>query len=190
MEINNKYQNGKIYKICDINETEIYIGSTTQPLYKRLSKHKGNYKCFLNEKSDFVTSFKLFEKYGLENCQIILIENYPCKSKEELNAREAYHIRLNKCVNKIIPGRTHAKYYLDNKNILLQKYKQYNLEHRQDLLEYSKNWYANKKETFKQKEECLICDCSIRQRDKNRHFKSKKHIDNEKVYNDVLNGLY
>jgi hypothetical protein len=179
MEINNKYQNGKIYKICDINETEIYIGSTTQPLYKRLSKHKGNYKEWMNKTHNFITSFKLFEKFGLENCQIILIENYPCKSKEELNAREAYHIRLNNCVNKIIPGRTHSQWQQDNK----QYVSEYNKKYRIDNIDKIN---AN----VKQKEECLLCDCIFKKRNKHQHFKTKKHIDNEKVYNDILNGLY
>ena len=33
---------------------------------------------------------KLFEKYGVENCKIILIEKYPCNDKDDLVAREEY----------------------------------------------------------------------------------------------------
>ncbi len=45
MSDDNKFKNGKIYTIRNRNdETLIYIGSTVQPLYKRLSKHKSDSK--------------------------------------------------------------------------------------------------------------------------------------------------
>jgi hypothetical protein len=34
------YKNGKIYKLWSPEGDEIYIGSTIQPLYARLSAHK------------------------------------------------------------------------------------------------------------------------------------------------------
>jgi hypothetical protein len=37
MDINNKYQHGKIYTIRSFQTDKFYIGSTTQPLSKRLS---------------------------------------------------------------------------------------------------------------------------------------------------------
>ena len=45
------YKNGKIYKIVSDLTDKIYIGSTTQPLYKRHSKHKGNYKQYIRVKT-------------------------------------------------------------------------------------------------------------------------------------------
>jgi hypothetical protein len=37
----NKYENGKIYTLrCHDDQTLIYVGSTTQPLYKRFYEHK------------------------------------------------------------------------------------------------------------------------------------------------------
>jgi hypothetical protein len=48
-EDNNRYKNGKIYTIRYRNDDSlIYVGSTTQPLYKRFHGHK--ISCF-NEKS-------------------------------------------------------------------------------------------------------------------------------------------
>jgi len=39
----NKYKNGKIYTIRYTNDdTLIYVGSTTQPLYKMFMDHKKN----------------------------------------------------------------------------------------------------------------------------------------------------
>ena len=165
---NNKYQNSKIYKICDINETEIYIGSTHQSLTRRFSKHKSNYKAWKDGKYGKNSSCILFEKYGIENCKIYLIENYPCNNREELNAREGYHIKLNNCVNKVIAGRTKQQWRQDNPEII-------------------KKIYDNRKGKF----ECYLCD-SILNHSTNwiRHLKQKNHINNEKILNDVLNGLY
>ena len=44
------YKNSKIYRIVCNTTNKQYIGSTTQPLFKRLSKHKCNYNEYLNKK--------------------------------------------------------------------------------------------------------------------------------------------
>jgi len=74
------YQNGKIYfiePICEHEENERYIGSTTkQYLSQRMESHRSSYKQWRKNKVinlRFVTSYILFEKYGLENCQIVCI---------------------------------------------------------------------------------------------------------------------
>ena len=89
------YSNSKIYMIeptCDYEEGDVYIGSTVRPLSERMSKHRSNkQKC---------NSKLLFLKYGIENCKIILIEEYPCETKEQLLKKEGEHIRNKKCVNK------------------------------------------------------------------------------------------
>ena len=53
---------------------------------------------------------KMFDEYDVENCIIECIEDYPCKSKRELEAREGHHIKLNGCFNKRIEGRTDKEY--------------------------------------------------------------------------------
>ena len=79
------YENGKIYKIVNDVDDEIYIGSTTQPLCRRFGDHKSNSKSKPNR-----TLYKKMNKHGAENFRIILVENYPCKSVEELRSREEY----------------------------------------------------------------------------------------------------
>jgi hypothetical protein len=100
-----KYDNGKIYKIVDnTNEYPPYFGSTIQPLYKRKSQHKElRNKCMS----------KLIIASG--DYDIILVENYPCKSKEELLMRERHYIDNYDCINKTTPGKTSAEWYQDNK---------------------------------------------------------------------------
>jgi hypothetical protein len=83
------YSNGKIYKIvCNITG-DIYIGSTCEPiLARRLAGHVGNYKSYLNGKYHYVTSYKIIEQ---GNYDIVLIELFPCDTKDQLHARESYY---------------------------------------------------------------------------------------------------
>ena len=94
------YSKAKIYKICSDLGPEIYIGSTVQSLSKRKGGHKSEYKRCLNNKNYPTSSGILFEKYGVENCKIILIEEYPCDSKEKMLQREQYYIDTTDNVNK------------------------------------------------------------------------------------------
>ena len=97
----NKYKKSYIYKIVDKGYNECYYGSTITRLSQRLSGHKSLYNKYKDGKAQFLTSFILFDKYGIDNCKIELVENYSCNSKTELNRREGYWIENNNCVNKI-----------------------------------------------------------------------------------------
>ena len=119
------YQLGKIYKIWNNTYTSCYIGSTVEPLSKRMTKHRSDYKRWRQGVSTFVTSFKLFDDYGIENCKIELVENFPCNSREELLSREGYHQRVSECINRIIAGRTHKQYREDSKDKLKEYAKEY-----------------------------------------------------------------
>ena len=108
------YNNGRIYfiePICDHEENEVFYGSTLQTLSKRMGKHRSDYKRWKNGKSTKLMCYELFEKYGLEICKIYLVELYPCKSREQLEAREGNYIRNYDCANKCIPGRTLKEWY-------------------------------------------------------------------------------
>jgi hypothetical protein len=87
--------------------------------------HRKDYKLYKDGKRGNITSFILFDKYGIDNCKIVLVEEVECKSKEDLHKRERYYIENNECVNKYIPGRTRKetqKEYRDaNKEIIKEK---------------------------------------------------------------------
>ena len=57
----------------------------------------------------------LFDEYGMENCKIELLEDYPCENKEQLLKREGYYIQNNDCVNRCVAGRTINEWKEDNK---------------------------------------------------------------------------
>ena len=79
-----------------------------------MDKHRSSYKVYKSGKYHFVSSFLLFEEYGLENCFIELLEAKECNSKDELHKIGNY-IRELECVNKRIAGRNKKEYYDDNK---------------------------------------------------------------------------
>jgi hypothetical protein len=104
------YQLTKIYKIVPIvphDEGDIYIGSTSlKYLSSRFALHKTEYRRGLCD----TTAKILFDKYGLDNCIIELLELYPCNSVEERSKKEGeYHTNFN-CVNRCVAGRTSLEY--------------------------------------------------------------------------------
>ena len=159
------YQNGKIYKIEDVGGNMCYIGSTTkQYLSYRMSEHRSAYNRWLNDKKAKSMVYEIFDKYGAENCRIVLIELCPCDTKDELSRREVHFIRGNQCVNKYIPMRTDKEYYDDNHEEILKKKSDY----------YYKNYVAlnNKK---REKHVC-ICGSNYTYGNKTTHVKSKNHL--------------
>ena len=96
MDITNKYQNAKIYKITDIAYNKCYIGSTTESLSLRMAHHRAEFKRFLRGSAKgYMRSYDLFNEYGVENCKIELIEYYKCNTMQEFRRKEGEHIKNN-----------------------------------------------------------------------------------------------
>ena len=166
-EFNSKYKNGKIYKLEKDGLT--YIGSTIQPLNRRFSKHKTEYK---SNKKNKCSSKRLFE-IG-ENVIITLIEDYPCNNNKELQKRERYYIENNECVNFNIPNRTIKEWRVENKEDMKLKDKLYREKNKErykitDSIKYER--------TKIKKQEKITCECGsiIARSQKTEHLKTKKH---------------
>ena len=139
----NKYQRGKIYKLISNQTEDVYYGSTIESkLTNRLSKHRTDYKSWLNEKYHYMTSYEIV-KY--DDAKIILVENFPCNTKYELCAREQYFIDNNDCINKnkaptgLETAEYKKHYYQNNKEKIIQYYQ----ENRDVIIEKHKEWYKN-----------------------------------------------
>jgi len=170
------YQNGKIYKIINENNEIIYIGSTTEEkLCRRYTHHT----------------------HKSPNHKIILIENYPCNSKEELRKREqevieehsnllnkqrAYRSKEDKkecdkkwCEKNKEHLKQYKKEYRENNQ---EYYKQYKKEYRENNKEYIKNykskWYENNKHMLKQKVVCEFCNTELNKGSLKRHHQKSK----------------
>ena len=163
------YQNGKVYCIRNTVNDEIYVGSTTQRLSKRFSKHKSDMK---------VLTGKLYQEMtnvGVENFYIELLENYPCNSKEELNKREGEYIRQMGTLNYQVSGRTRQEYREENREKERERAKIYYANNREKELERTRVYRENdvekekerqkkyhdkhKEETKQRRSEMIECEC-------------------------------
>ena len=141
------YSKGQIYKIVDVGFNKCYIGSTVQKLSYRMAGHRRDYDRYLSGKFPYKNSiFNLFDEFGVENCKIIWIEDYPCSSKKELEAREGDHQKENECVNKVIAGRTLKEWYQDNKEEINQAHREYYYNNREKTIARQLVNYHNNKE--------------------------------------------
>lgn len=147
------YSKGKIYKIeptIDHDEGDIYIGSTAQKyLCQRMTQHRNNYNRWKKGLSGRSMSYCLFEKYGVENCAIHLLENVNALNSDELSSREVYYIKMVKCINKCIPLRTKVEYYQDNKENFHVSYNQYYAENKEKILNTRKQYRENNAQKIK-----------------------------------------
>ena len=151
------YENGKIYKIEPViehPEEDIYIGSTTkQYLSQRINEHRHNYKRWKEGKTNYTSSFGLFNRYGVNNCKIYLLEMVKATTKDELTSREGHYIRTLKCVNIRIPYRTETEYnkqyYMENKDRLKLNMKHYNKENQEKIRLNKKQYQEDHKEEIK-----------------------------------------
>lgn len=175
MEAQNKYQNGKIYKIVDIGYNKCYIGSTIQALSHRMSKHRTNY---INNLPNGTKARELFSEFGLENCKIELIENFPCNNKDELVKQEGYHIQSMTCVNKCIPRNCKEDVYKAYNESHKEQRQEYRDAHKDEKVVYDAAYHeANRDNIAARKNEIVMCVCghSHRKGDKARHQRSKRH---------------
>jgi hypothetical protein len=198
---NNKYEKAKVYKIWSTQGDKIYIGSTCKEyLSQRMVSHRKDYNGWKNTENRFMSSFLLFDEYGLENCFIELLEAKECKSKDELRKIEGKYIRELECVNKRIAGQTkkeyyensievRKRYYENNKQNISDRQKQYRDDNKEKIAEFQKLYRENNKEVLsdykKQYRENKIelltekikCECGgiYTHQHKSTHQKTKKH---------------
>ena len=148
-ESSRNYQNGKIYCIRNDVDDDIHVGSTTQPLSKRMAWHRNKSTTEKGRKYMKICR-KMFE-YGFDNFYIELIEEYPCENVEQLHKREGEIIREWKPIlNKKIEGRTRQEYYDDNKEKIKDNAKHYYQENKDKILVYHKKYREDNKEYLKE----------------------------------------
>jgi hypothetical protein len=132
------YGNGKIYRIvCNITGKQ-YIGATTIALCARLSQHK---KLFNGKKNCLSREVIEGGDYA-----IYLIEDYPCERKEQLLARERHYIDNFDCVNKKLPLRTKQDWYNDNREEVIKKQIEWNINNVDKTRLYKKKYADKQKE--------------------------------------------
>ena len=154
----NVYSKSVIYKIVpkDINLDYIYVGSTHR-YNDRKSAHKSDYHNELSPRYKLEVYDYIRNNGGWYNFVIIVIEDYPCESKRELEKREQYWKEI---YGSNIGKRAYAEqnqYYLDHKDEILtklrtdyanqddkrQQKRDYYLKNREKVIERQLNYYNN-----------------------------------------------
>ena len=127
-----RYNNGKIYRLVNSVDNEFYVGSTCLTLCKRLYRHKTDAKRRPN-----VKIYSHLNTIGFENVKIVLIEEYPCNSKMELERKERYWIeQLKPTLNQKIPTRTQKEYRDANPEKIRESNANYQAKNREKLRKY------------------------------------------------------
>ena len=146
-EIVNKYKNGKIYKIWNSVNNDIYVGSTYSDLCKRMAKHRD---ALTVEKLQQRSLYKLMAELGKDKFHIELIEDYPCDNKEQLRKREGHFIRILGTLNMKIENRTRKERDDTNKDKIKQYMETYREEKKEHILHTAKEYRENNKDKIKQ----------------------------------------
>jgi len=135
------YTNGKIYRLYSEEKNLEYIGSTTMPLKLRLQHHQSK-----TRKGFKVASRDICLE---EDCVIELLEEYPCKSKKELEKREQYW--MDKHPNCCNYNRAHG---LDKEKVKISKKKYWEAIPIEVKREATARWAMERR---KKKKECPHC---------------------------------
>ena len=145
------YKNGKIYCIRSHQTDDVYIGSTTRTLCRRMTDHSRGYKSWLKGNCHYTTSYEVIK---LGDAYIELLELCPCNCKSELHRVEGMYIRKMTCVNKFIPGRTKEEYHKEhrkmNKEIIAKKREEYHERNKDKILKQMKKYRKINKEKIAQ----------------------------------------
>ena len=162
----NNFKKIKVYKIVSKNgECEMYIGSTETPLSHRFSRHVYSYLYYKNKCS----CKDLFDKYGVDGCEIKLIAEHSVTSNEEKYKWERLYYELYKdfCINKNRPYTSEE-------------------EKKKQVRELQKEWYNKNKEYKKTKSllryyknnnefvNCSHCNKEVKSISLKSHMKSMK----------------
>lgn len=193
---------GKIYKIISGQGNECYVGSTFDELRYRFRKHKYQYNEWKINSQNVIklSSFNLFEKYGVENCKMILIKEYDVIDRKHLQAYETLWIcklqpnNINKTKPLHIP-KLYRKSYNHLHKDKIKKYKHiwHKMNYKYDKTERHHKYIKNKdillekqRQKRKNTNQSKKCECGSDYTisNKSRHIKSKKHqnwLNNQKT---------
>lgn len=146
------YQQGKIYRLYSPSRADVgvYYGSTIASLYKRFHGHKSDMKRDRNYSSKSIIE--------IGDAVIELVEEYPCNSLKELQAREYWFIQNNECINTLkgtydyteCNKRKDIKYRETHKEEIKEKRKEWRIKNKEKINEY---YEKNKEEILRKQNE-------------------------------------
>jgi len=188
-DIDDRYENAKIYKLeSNVNDL-FYLGSTVNSLARRLRGHKDAYRAYQKGTRGYCSSFDVL---ATGDYCISLYKDYPCHNKMQLDMEEGYEIEHNLqytgCVNECIAGmsarfggmKQYKKELWKNTEIIEcecgGKYHGTNFRQRHFHSKIHQYWEEHGQPRPK-KDDLFRCECGVKHMFKNRarHFESLKH---------------
>ncbi len=142
---------GRIYEIITSESDECYVGSTFNSLDHRFKNHKSAYKKYLKGEYSKISVYKLFDDYGIENCEIRQIKEYVVIDSNHLKVYETLWMKKKNSINKIQPiggilkKQNKSRYYKENKERILRYYKQYREDKKEEIRIYKSEYYKENK---------------------------------------------
>ena len=138
---------GKIYKIINNIDNDIYIGSTINSLHLRFVIHRLMSKY---TKTKHLLLYRKMNLLGVDNFKIELLDEITCNDKKDLKTLEGKYILEYGTLNVRMAGRNNKDSrkanYIKNRLQQLQKQSEYNKNHKQEKKEY---YQANRDEILK-----------------------------------------
>jgi len=163
-----------IYKISIADY--IYIGST-RDLKQRKIEHKYGFSKENNKSHNLKLYQTIRENGGWDCIDISPVEEYECETTQQAHIREEFWRReYNAQLNSRKAHRTREEYAQGHRN----QAKAYYAANRETAIKQKAEYYATNKETILERQkEKIQCECgaTIRKVAKNRHIKTKRHID-------------
>ena len=177
-DVDKRYENGVIYMIKHKTDDtkEFYIGSSYN-FKARFRSHKSS----CNNENDKNYNYKVYkyirENGGWDAWDILLMYDYPCKNRNELNLEEKRSIKEYKStLNQFIPARTKKEHYEDNKDKKKEYQRKYRIDNLDKITEKNKEYCKDNKEEIAEKRKikinCDICNRLVRKQHIARHKRS------------------
>ena len=173
------YSEAKIYKVLNTVDDEVYVGSTTQSLSKRMGKHRRN---ATQRNTQF---YQHMNKIGISNFYMELIETYPCNSTDELHKREGEWIRQMGTLNQIVSGRTMQQYREDNKDKIREQKQQYREDNKDKIREQTQQYREQNKDKIREQNQhyrehnsnicTCVCGSLVSKINMCKHIKTDRH---------------
>ena len=166
------YQKAKIYKICckDVDVTDCYVGSTTN-----MSRRKSTHKNVCNNERGKCYNLNVYrfirDNGGWQNWDMVVVEDFPCDSKNQLHTRERHHMELLRAtLNKYIPSRTRKEYKKAYRKDNTDHIKAYSKAYQQQNTDHIK---AREKAYKSEKISCPHCNKILSRCSMTRHIRRK-----------------
>jgi len=161
-------------KDCDGNILR-YYGSTAN-FIKRKSQHKIHYEYWVKQGRPNIKRRSpdlILDNGDWRMDKIDEIDG----ERWEARKLEGEYIKNNDCINVRIENRTRKERYEDNRDVILEKVKQYYANNKDKKLEYHKHYYNKNKETIADKQKIY----NNKNKDKLVEYKKKYRADNKKT---------